>query len=349
MDGDDAAFEALFERHLDAVFEAAWNVTRERWMAADVTLETFAAAWQDLDLLPADDVAEALVDEAWRRAHGRRPEAGYDTGTRIRVAGDGGADGRDASADDGAGVGSPNLGPVLRARIVSALQSRGVPLTPERPVHFASTSGSGGGGRRWLLRLGAAAVLVVAGVLAVLAVDGDDSDELAIDDFVAEDTYDDQRDDRADDHRDLDADGDDTTPTTSGDDTSSTTAEPTTTVEATTTTEPESEEPPPSDPAPTTTTTTAPPPSTTTTAPPPRPVINSFDGWWDDWCGNGRIVVELTWDSRHATSATLRPRGGETFSVPVDGNFSACAPRDLEWVLTVTNSAGTDSEEIVVG
>lgn len=53
-DGDPAAFEALVERHKDRVFGLALHLLRSEAEAAEVTQETFVAAWRALATFRGD-------------------------------------------------------------------------------------------------------------------------------------------------------------------------------------------------------------------------------------------------------------------------------------------------------
>ncbi|HEY8546152.1 MAG TPA: hypothetical protein VIL36_13930, partial [Acidimicrobiales bacterium] len=110
--GDADAFAQLFDRHLAAVFRAAWSVLRDRAVAAEIARDTFAAAWPQIGAVPAAEVADSLVESATRKA-----EAWLDENPQGRAV-------VEASPDDAT---PPSLGPVLRARIVTALEVQGVP------------------------------------------------------------------------------------------------------------------------------------------------------------------------------------------------------------------------------
>lgn len=110
--GSGDAFGQLFEHYLAAVFESAWVVLRDREEAARIARDTFVDAWADVSQLPADSVAQWLLDGArdravdWLRVND--PE---------RVVPPLAPD-----APPPAGV-----GPVLRSRIIASLELRGVP------------------------------------------------------------------------------------------------------------------------------------------------------------------------------------------------------------------------------
>lgn len=110
--GSGDAFGQLFEHYLPAVFEAAWVVLRDREEAARIARDTFVDAWAGVAQLPADSVAQWLLDGARDRAvdwlRDNDPE-------RVVV----------PLAPDAPPPAS--VGPVLRSRIVSSLELRGVP------------------------------------------------------------------------------------------------------------------------------------------------------------------------------------------------------------------------------
>jgi hypothetical protein len=111
-------FAGVFQRDVDAVFEAAWSIVRNREAAADITQQTFVEAWAEFDNTPLEMFDMWLLARArdrafnWMQVH--RP-AGLN--------GDGRAD------DD---VTSAGLGAVLRARIVRVLVRENVPVRGER-------------------------------------------------------------------------------------------------------------------------------------------------------------------------------------------------------------------------
>lgn len=334
VDGDPDAFGALFERHLTAVFEGAWDVVRDRWLAAEVSCEAFEVVWQRLGYLPTDDVAAVLVDVARRAAHDRlattSPDAGPDVG------------GPPADVPGGA----PTIGPVLHSRIVASLRARGVPVS------------TGGGGapshmrrrrRRLGLPVGATALLAVAlGVGFISLAEGDGSgDTVDTDGTQPPSTADDEDD------------GELTAATRPTSSTSTTTTAPPEEVSTTSsTTEPSEDDAPPggqgggpgttappptTPPQPTTTTSTAPPP-------PPEPVIVTFDGAMTGrTCNGGLPEIALWWDTENGESARLRPRGGDSMGVPTDGAHLACAEPGTEWILRVENSVGSTTDETRVG
>ena len=67
-DGNRDAFGLLFERHLPAVFDAAWHVLHDREVAAEIARDTFAAAWRHIDAVPPEAFAESLLDSAHHKA-----------------------------------------------------------------------------------------------------------------------------------------------------------------------------------------------------------------------------------------------------------------------------------------
>jgi RNA polymerase sigma-70 factor (ECF subfamily) len=45
VDGSGPAFECLYERHRDALFDAAWKTTRDTWIATETVQDSFVALW----------------------------------------------------------------------------------------------------------------------------------------------------------------------------------------------------------------------------------------------------------------------------------------------------------------
>ena len=336
LEGDNDAFGRLVGRHLDMVFEAAWRVVHDRWVAADVTGETFEYAWQTLDELPPDHVAEALVDLAERRAR------------YVLDIASGGLDEAPTPEVPESGT-LPSVGPVLSARIVSALQAKGVPASVDdtgshRALHLRGGAdeqdGWGLSGNPWL-PAAVIAVVVVGLVAAFVAfsMGGGDGDGVGTGETASGAL-------------------DDTTPSTAARATTSSTAAQTTTSEDTTTTSSSSTtttEPDATTTAPPQTTTTPPSsPGTTATLEPggssSDPVIYNFGGALTGrTCGDGDAEVRLWWDSGNGESARLQPDGSESLSVPLDGSHVDCAEPGTEWTLTIRNGGDTDTQTITVG
>lgn len=302
----------LFDRHLDAVFLAAWYVVRDREVAAEVTRATFADAWSELGSMPAEEHEAWLLDCAhilaidWLRLH---DPARLDP---------------ENAAWAFPEVGRPEPpGPVMRARIVAALEMSGI-STKDRydssRQHLA-----------WRLAAGAATVLLVA-IVAALFVKDDPSTSASP----------------------LDEAGPTTEPPTSAaiqatttSTTAATAATTTTTTAPSTTT---SERP---------TTTAAPatqPPQPSTTAPPatqpapPPPDITGFSGGFfggDDQCRGNQRMLSMWWSVSGADSARLRPEGGSwsAASVPV-GFRQVCTTPGTVWTLEASNRGGTTRETL---
>ncbi|MBK7078339.1 MAG: sigma-70 family RNA polymerase sigma factor [Myxococcales bacterium] len=80
--GERAAFGALIERHLDAVWAVSFSRTRDRALSDDVAQDTFVAAWAQLDRLREASrlrawlcgIARNLARKARRRAGRERPD-----------------------------------------------------------------------------------------------------------------------------------------------------------------------------------------------------------------------------------------------------------------------------------
>ena len=80
--GERAAFGALIERHLDAVWAVSFSRTRDRALSDDVAQDTFVAAWAQLDRLRETSrlrawlcgIARNLATKARRRAGRERPD-----------------------------------------------------------------------------------------------------------------------------------------------------------------------------------------------------------------------------------------------------------------------------------
>ena len=56
--GNHSAFGMLFDRHLVAVYEAAWEVVQDPELAAEITRDTFVDAWDAIAELPAEAFVE---------------------------------------------------------------------------------------------------------------------------------------------------------------------------------------------------------------------------------------------------------------------------------------------------
>lgn len=347
-EGDEDAFASIFERHLPAVFETAWRVLNDRGAAAEVTYETFAAAWLYRDGFRAERWAESLLESTHHRAQAwlvANPAAVPQ-----------------ASRPDQA-ASPPNLGPMLRNRIVSALSAQGVPTgrdespvtdpegrhlaaSPGRRGRLAGLGGLGGllAGSRARLAVGAAAVTVV--VIGAVGIgfmrsgsDGAGDDDVETgpprpDDPPGATTV--------------------TTARRSSTKASVTTTAPSTSTTAsstTTTTEPEVT----TTQAPTTTTTQAPPPpSTTTTRPPsPAPRIVSFTGNFHDYdgdrCGRSEELLSIRWTTENATTGRIRRDGSNWFPLQQlpNGGFDLCSQYGTRWYLEVSNAVGTDDASVV--
>lgn len=319
VEGDRDAFAELFQRHLDEVFTAAWRVVGDRETAAKLARDAFTQAWRDLDATPPEVFVEHLLRLADHRAHAwvlanprtERPEPAEE---------------------------APPLGPVHRARIVALLQVDGVPT---RVKHRPEDTASSRPVRRGL----AAAVLAVTLCgLGVVQLRGgaDKPDASAGEDGVEVATGSQRR-----------AASAQRTPAAS---TTSTTGAPidqssttTSSLQPTTTTASAEAATSPPAPTPTAPPTSAAPTTTASTGPLPDPVIHGFDGHASgDTCPGGQYVVDMWWDTEHATSVKLRPRGGDRIDVAVDSTFRACSDIGSEWVLNAMNATGTETATFTV-
>ena len=320
--GDRDSFGWLFERHLPAVFETACLVLRDREGAAEVARDTFVDAWADIGSVPPEAFEHWLLARAHARALGW---------LEMRSPARPGA----ATTQQGLVAGTsrpPSMGPVLRARLVAALEAEGVPTRARLAAvglvqRVAELFGNTG------VRLGAvAAVLLVFGLTGILVVKGGpgagdaaatgDDPRLTGTTTTAAET---------------------TTSTTTSTSTTTTTTTTTTTVPATTTSRPTTTTSPPTTapPAP-----PAPPPPPPATDPPPAAEVESFWGFYfgDGNCGWGEQQLSLWWETRNATSARIRPEGGEWITVDVpDGSTRVCSERRTRWTIEASNSTGTGS------
>jgi hypothetical protein len=122
--------------------------------------------------------------------------------------------------------------------------------------------------------------------------------------------------------------------TTSTSSTTSTTVAPTTTTSLpTTTTSPPTTEAP------------APPPPPATN-PPPVPEISAFWGFYMGGgdCDRGEWSLSLWWDTDNATSARIRPDGGDWIPAEVpEGSTRVCSEGGTRWTIEASNSSGTES------
>lgn len=315
-DGDRAAFAEVFDRHLPAVFAAAWAVLHDRAVAAEITRDTFAAAWARGGRAEAADPADSLTASARRHA-----EAWLDENPQGR-----------AVADGPAGADPPALGPVLRARIVTALEVQGVPTrvatgTPDRQQ-----------GRRPSLRatavgLGVTLVALVGGATVALTGGGGDparSDDDAVETAAAEPAPDPD---------------DDPAPTTSTADTTTTTTPAPTTSGTSPPADHDDEAPSPTLAVAPATTAPPPPPPTTaprpvTTAPPAPtvPTILEFSGYSSGRsdCPSGQVRFHMSWRSVESTWVWVHTEGAvwEDVAAP-DGSTSRCTTSGTLWYLEI--------------
>lgn len=321
-------FGALFERHLGEVFATAWQVVRDREVAAEIARDTFADAWGEH--LPEGDVPEWLYDRARARARDWLGESGAPVALAV------------ARPEP-----PPHIGPVLRARIVTALEVRGVPTRvpapqPTPPPPAPDLGPPEGRATNPATRLAAAAVLavVVLGLAAVMVLGGGSDGE-----------GDDAADERKPSARQPER-GDDSGSTTS-------TAAPgsTTTVPAPSTTVASSAGdgrpatsavPPTRPPPPAATVPPAPPP---TESPGPAPNILVFWGVYvggDEQCSGGERMLSMWWNTANTTGVSVWPEGGspEGVAVPL-GTHGACTWPGTRWYLRATGPGGTHETSFV--
>ena len=348
---DGQAFGQLFDRYLPIVFDTAWQVLGEREAAAEITRDTFADAWFELPTLQPEGFRAWLFDRTRARAFDwlavHEPQRHVAAGAPTAPA--------------------EAIGPMLRARIVAALEMQGVATraaaTPgwwrsKKPIdqsayptalppsaatgaaHAAPTQPALVRARQAIAdvfgstggRLGAAAAALVLVLLAVAGTvvftgDGGDSTDAA----SAADAADRLQ---------------TTTSTTASTTTSTSTSTSTTTTSTSTTTTTE----PPPETAPPTTARPAPPPpppsTTPTTAPPPEPDIVSFWGTYfgrrgDGDCADDERNITLWWNTQNATNARIRHDGGQWSSVSVGiGTQTSCSEPGDRWYMEASNSAG---------
>jgi len=313
--GDRDAFGWLFERHLPGVFETACLVLRDREGAAEVARDTFVDAWTEVGSLPPDAFEHWLLARAHARALGW-----LEVHTPARP----GA----AATQQGLGAGTarpPSMGPVLRARLVAALEVEGVP-TRARPAAVGPVQrvvelfGNTG------VRLGAvAAVLLIFGLTGILVLKGGSGDG----DAAA----------AGDDPR-LSGSTTSAVETTTSTSTSTSTSTTTTASTTTTTRPPTTTSPPATDPP------APPPPPPPATDPPPGPEVESFWGFYfgDGNCDRDERQLSLWWETDNATSARIRPDGGDWIPADVpDGSDRVCSEPGTRWTIEVSNATGTDS------
>lgn len=378
-DGNRDAFGLLFERHLPAVFEAAWHVLHDREVAAEIARDTFAAAWRHVDAVPPEAFAESLLDSA-------RHKAGVWLEANPQAA-------APATGDP------PKVGPVLRARMVTALEVQGIPTKVKVQEHVdglvdfgppslwsrlrTRTTGAkvggiegwrrpgitemlGGIGRKMragvagLLastggRRGAAAVAVVvlgaSGVVALGGGTGSPDGDATIETAARRDDEPRRRslDDDSADSVDEDAGSPSTTASTT---TSTTPPETTTTVGGPADDDhPEPTTPRPVAAPPTTAAPADPPPPPTTTRPAPaataRPEILWFDGHFyaDDrgTCPSGHERLSMWWGTTGGQWIWIHTEGAVwqdvSWGMP-DGNTEVCTPLGTKWYFEIRNSAG---------
>lgn len=355
--GDRDAFGTLFERHLPSVFAAAWLVLHDRVVAAEIARDTFAAAWQHVGAVEPAAFASSLVESADHKATAwlnENPQALATANTPI--------------PDEPA-----NVGPVLRARIVTALEIHGIPTKPRtdaKPAALLDLGPHRDGRERFAQRfsgllasrarlgiLGAAAVvLLVGGGVVVIGdgVGGSSSDDDGIETAAADD-------DPESEVRDLpwkpssseDDDGDPTSSTAS----STTTTDGTTTTETpdpagertpstsqprpTTTARPSNPPPVPTPPTPT----TAPRPPTTPA--PTEPTILEFTARRDGKCQDGREWVVFTWRTVQATWVWIWPSNAPDpwQDVPgPNGSTGRCSWPGERWNLSIRRQS--DGKEV---
>ena len=349
--GDRDAFATLFERHLTPVFEAAWLVLHDRAVAAEIARDTFAAAWQHAGAVEPAAFADSLVESADHKATAWLNENPQALATA------------NAPIPDG----PPGIGPVLRARIVSALEVHGVPTrlrveggpSRERRERVAPRFSGLLAGRARLGILGAAAaVLLVAGIVVISdgagGSDADDDIETAAGDedpkAVRDVPWNASSNEDDDDDQDPTPSTASSTTTTGGTSTteaSDTTEEPTSSTSrprtTTTTARPSNPSPTPT-PAPTTPTTAPPPP---TTAAPTQPTILEFTARRDGKCQDGREWVVFTWRAVQATWAWIWPSNAPDpwQDLPgLNGSTGRCSWPGERWNLSIRRQS--DGKEV---
>jgi RNA polymerase sigma-70 factor (ECF subfamily) len=349
--GDRDAFGTLFERHLPAVFAAAWLVLHDRAVAAEIARDTFIGAWKHAGAVTPVAFSDSLVASAVHKAH-----AWLDENPQ-------GLDIANAPITDD----PPNIGPVLRARIVTALEVQGIPtkpagqapapqidLGPSRSAREGlkqRLDGAFGGPRARLAtlfgnsraRLGivgaAAAVLVVGGVVVI----SNDAGGSSPDDDIETAAGDQPGDNTDKDARDLEwqpMPEDATTTSSAPSSSSSSSIASSVTSEATTPTQPARSRPttsvtsPPATPAPTTPPTQ--PPAPPTTAQSTVPTILEFTGYISGKCENGQDRLVMSWKTAQSTWVWVHTEGAvwEDVSGP-NGSTSRCTTKGTKWYLEI--------------
>jgi len=329
--GNHSAFGMLFDRHLVAVYEAAWEVVQDPELAAEITRDTFVDAWDAIAELPAEAFVEQLLDLArhnafaWLTANPGGPV-------------------------DAPPLPAPSLGPGLRTRIVGSLDALGV------PVRVKAQDGSGAPTgpppaelvmSRWdpivyrlsglFARTGArvagvavlAVVVLAAGAVAVASRGGGGG----ADDTSLETASDVEPGNAADEPS--------STTSTTASTTTTTTAPPTTTassaaVRGTSTTT----RPAPATSAPTTPPTTSR-PTPATTATPSVPTILEFDGYTtgQGGCPAGNVNFVMHWKTVQATWIWVHTEGARwedvDWSQRPDGSTSRCTTYGTKWYLEI--------------
>lgn len=357
-------FAGVFQRDVDAVFEAAWAIVRNREAAADITQQTFVEGWAEFDNTPLEMFDMWLLARArdrafnWLQVH--RP-AGFD--------GDEPADSEVTSA---------GLGAVLRARIVRVLVRANVPVrgeqlpdrviavesltepdfedpppppdvvhTPPKPqppvqpqpemravaidwpawVKPRRPRSKAPAERQEILwqRLTGVGVGALIGLVVIAGVRlNGGSDDPETEPSSA-------LGEQADEHAGHDMTTTTATPPTSPQLVVATQPVTTTTTRRSTTTRPPAPTPAPQPPA------------------PKPPVIASFTGTVtnDGTCSVTATMeltqkLELTWSATGATGGRIRPADGPWVPVdPAAGRYGLCAPAGITWHLELTNKGGT--------
>lgn len=86
--------------------------------------------------------------------------------------------------------------------------------------------------------------------------------------------------------------------------------------------------------------------TTAATQPAAPPVIGGFRASPGDLlCQRPHVPTTFVWSSTGATSATLGPQDGPAGSVPTDGTARRCSPAGVTWILTVTGPGGSQSAQ----
>jgi hypothetical protein len=367
--GNHNAFGMLFERHLVAVYEAAWDVVRDREIAAEIARDTFNDAWNDVTELPPEAFVDELLDLArhnafsWLTANPgiAGPEVAFHTDPTEPL--DGGPP-PPATA--------PSLGPVLRTRIVSWLEVQGIPVrvkaqeagAPTGPVSAAGPRPAAYAMSRWdpiMYRLSglfertgprvgaaalAVAVLAVAGFVVVGRGGGGGADDTEFETTSetgnagnAGGTDPDDRAAGADDPDEASSTtttGEATTTTTSPG--ASTTTAGNASVRAPGTTRPASGG---GGGSPTTATPTTAKPSPATTAAPSVPTILEFDGYTTGQgsCPSGQVNFVMHWRTAQATWIWVHTEGAVwediDWSQRPNGSTSRCTTSGTKWYLEI--------------